>query len=256
MIKCLIVEDNKEYSDELLKFLKSGSPEIDVLGICATVPDAIEKAIKLLPEIVFLDVELPPLTGFDFLEATGDLDFEVVFTTVYDKYALKAIEFSAIDFLIKPVKEEELKRAIDRFKRIEIKGSRKNIDNLLKSVKNKNSLGQTIGIPIINGSKFIQVADILFCEADSNYSFVQMKEKSQRIHATKTLLQFENLLSDHGFCRIHDKFIINLKEIKEYMRGGEGGVVTLSNGKEIDVSRRRKDNFIRTMTKLGMVFPK
>lgn len=117
-------------------------------------------------------------------------------------------------------------------------------------------MGETIGIPVVKGSKFIQVANILYCEADSNYSFVQLKENNQRITPTKTLLQFENLLNEHGFCRIHDKFLINLNEIKEYMKGGEGGVVTLSNGKEIDVSRRRKDNFIKMMTKLGIIFPK
>jgi two-component system LytT family response regulator len=256
MIKSIIVENEQQFSDGLLHLLKGSFPEIDVLAICETVPSAIEQAERLFPEIVFLDVELPPFTGFDFLEATYDLEFEVIFTTVYDKYAVKAIEFAAIDYLLKPIKAEELERSINRYKRIEQKGSRKNIDNLLSSVKNKSKLGETIGIPVVNGTKFIQVANILFCEADSNYSFVHLKETNLKIHSTKNLLQFENLLSEHGFCRIHDKFIINLNEIKQYMRGGEGGVVTLSNGKEIDASRRRKDSFIRTMLKRGMIFPK
>ena len=255
MIKTIIVENEQPQSDYLTAILNKHFPEVDVLKICNSIPDAIKEVNALLPELVFLDVELPPYTGFDLLEQTQPISFEVIFTTSFNKYAAKAFRFCALDFIEKPFGVDELKEAIIRYKNLAATGSKKNIEALLHNVKQVDSSLQKVGIPVIGGLDFITVSEIIMCKSENNCTDFHLTNK-RKITATKTLKWVDELLQGHNFFRVHDSYLINLNHIKKYKKGGEGGVVELTDQKEADVSRRRKDDFLKALAERKMIFDK
>lgn len=252
MINTIVVENEKQHSDYITALLSKHFPEISILAVCNSVPAGVEKIKLLRPRLVFLDVELHPYTGFDLLEQTRELNFEVIFTTSFNKYAAKAFRFCALDFIEKPFGVDDLKEAITRFKNIFTNGSRKNIDALLHNVKQSDASLQKVGIPVLGGLDFLQVADIIMCQSEDNCTNFHLTGK-KKILATKTLKWVEELLHDTNFFRVHDSYLINLSHIKKYKRGGEGGVVELTEQKEADVSRRKKDDFLKVLSNLGMI---
>ena len=255
MIKTIIVENEKPQSDYLSAMLAKYFPEIDVLKICDAVPAGIREVNALKPELVFLDVELPPYTGFDLLEQTRSVNCEVIFTTSFNKYASKAFRFCALDFIEKPFGIDELKEAIDRYKNLAANGSKRNIDALLHNVKQTDSSMQKVGIPVLGGLDFITVSEIIYCKSEDNCTDFYLTNK-RKITATKTLKWVDELMREHNFFRVHDSYLINLNHIKKYKKGGEGGVVELTDQKEADVSRRRKDDFLKALSSLNMIFSK
>jgi two-component system LytT family response regulator len=255
MIKTIIVENEKPQSDYLTALLEKHFPEVDVLKICNSVPDGIKEVNALQPHLVFLDVELPPYTGFDLLEQTRSVNFEVIFTTSFNKYASKAFRFCALDFIEKPFGADELKESISRYKNLAANGSKKNIDVLLHNVKQTDSSMQKVGIPVLGGLDFITVSEIIICRSVDNCTDFYLTGK-RKITATKTLKWVENLMQDHPFFRVHDSSLINLNHIKNYKKGGEGGVVMLTESLEADVSRRKKDDFLKTLYELKMISPR
>lgn len=230
-------------------------PEVEVLKICTSVPDGIKEVNELQPELIFLDVELPPYTGFDLLEQTRGVNYEVIFTTSFNKYAAKAFRFCALDFIEKPFGIEDLKEAIDRYKLLASSGSKKKVDALLHNVKQTDVAMQKVGIPVIGGFDFIMVSEIIFCKSEDNCTDFYLTG-NRKITATKTLKWIEELMREHNFFRVHDSYLINLNHIKKYKKGGEGGVVELTDQKEADVARRRKDDFLKVLSDLKMIFPK
>lgn len=255
MIKTIVVENEKPQSDYLTTLLAKHFPEIDVLKVCDSVPDGIKEVNRLQPGLIFLDVELPPYTGFDLLEQTRSVNCEVIFTTSFNKYASKAFRFCALDFIEKPFGIEELNEAIGRYKALAATGSKKNIDALLYNVKQTDSSMQKVGIPVLGGLDFITVAEIIYCKSENNCTDFYLTNK-RKITATKTLKWVDELMRDHHFFRVHDSYLINLNHIKKYKKGGEGGVVELTDQKEADVSRRRKDDFLKALSDLNMIFTK
>lgn len=252
MIRTVIVENEKPQSDYLIALLAKYFPEIDVLMICNSVPEGINAVNTLKPHLIFLDVELPPYTGFDLLEQTRSVNCEVIFTTSFNKYASKAFRFCALDFIEKPFGEEELKEAIGRYKTLAATGSKKNIDALLHNVKQTDISMQKVGIPVLGGLDFITVSEILLCRAVDNCTDFYLTGK-RKITATKTLKWVSELMQEHHFFRVHDSYLINLNHIRKYKKGGEGGVVELTEQLEADVSRRRKDEFLKTLASLNMI---
>lgn len=255
MIKTIIVENEKPQSDIFVGLLTKHFPEVDILKICNSVPDGIKEVNALRPKLVFLDVELPPYTGFDLLEQTQSVNFEVIFTTSFNKYAAKAFRFCALDFIEKPFGVDELKEAISRYKNLAATGSKKNIEALLHNVKQTDAALQKVGIPVLDGLDFITVAEIIFCKSENNCTDFYLTAK-RKIRATKTLKWVEELMREHNFFRVHDSYLININHIKKYIRGGEGGMVELTDKYEADVSRRRKDAFLKALTDLNMIFHK
>lgn len=255
MIRTIVIENEKPQSDYLTALLSKHFPEIDVLKVCHTVPDGIREVNALHPELIFLDVELPPYTGFDLLEKTRSINCQVIFTTSFNKYASKAFRFCALDFIEKPFGVEELKEAIDRYKTLAATGSKKNIDALLHNVKQTDAAMQKVGIPVMGGLDFITVSEIIYCKSEDNCTDFYLTSK-RKLTATKTLKWVDELMHEHNFFRIHDSYLINLNHIKKYKKGGEGGVVELTDQKEADVSRRRKDDFLKALSDLNMIFNK
>jgi two-component system LytT family response regulator len=255
MIKAIIVENEKPQSDYLEQLLSKHFPEVEVLAVCDNVPDGISKVKSLHPQLIFLDVELSPYTGFELLEKTREQSYEVVFTTSFNKYAMKAIKFCALDFIEKPFGADDLKEAMERYKAKSATGSAKHIHALLNNINANDRMGEQVGIPILGGYEFIKVADIIRCQSANNYTEFYLTEK-KKITATKTLKWVDELLSDHLFFRTHDSHLINLNHIKTYRKGGEGGIVLLTDKHEVDVSRRKKDDFLKILADKKMIASK
>lgn len=203
-----------------------------------------DEAVKLIgtktPNLVFLDINMPEKTGFDLLKEITDIDFEIIFVTAHNEYALQAFHFSAIDYLLKPVDVDLLTQAVIRAaKRIEGKAINKNLETLMYNMK-KNRVPEDMKLCIhsLKGFQVINLKEIIYCEAASNYSIFHLTDQAS-ICASKPIHEYEVLLEDAGFFRVHKSFLVNLNQIKAYNRG-EGGTVLLSNNMEVEISRRKR----------------
>lgn len=252
MINTIIIENSKQDSAKLEKQLATHFPEVNIMEVCGTVARGIKAIKQLKPQLVFLDVQLEPGSGFDVLEQTDSLPFETIFTTSYNEYAVKAFKFCAIGYLLKPFGADELKAAIEHYKRLAENGTKKNIDALLHNYRQIDKMLQIAGIPVMGGIDFITVSEIICCKASSNYTELYVTNGG-KITATKTLKWIEDLLSEHVFFRVHDKYLINLNHIKKYLKGGEGGFVMLTRNMEIAVSRRKKEEFLKVLAGLKII---
>ena len=250
MIKVLIIDDEQHCIDRLVKLLiPSHKDVVEIAGTALTVREGIEKITLLKPDLIFLDVQISEKTGFDLLRALPQMDFAIIFTTAYEKFAIQAIKFSAIDYLLKPIDDADLNVALMKFmnERSQKITSQK-IDILLENTRNNRGIPKKIIVPTVNGFEFLDVGDIIRCESEINYTTIYLKDKHKLVVA-KTLKEFEEMLSGHSFFRVHNSHLINLVFIKSYNKG-KGGSVKLVDGTEIEVSSRRKDDFIKRLSGL------
>ncbi|RYY63634.1 MAG: response regulator transcription factor, partial [Chitinophagaceae bacterium] len=195
------------------------------------------------------DIQMPKMNGFDMLQKIGSINFEVIFTTAFDQYAINAIRISALDYLLKPIDDEDLGIAIAKCKeRMLNKKPSHQFENLFNNLSNKNPLDKTLALSASDGISFIKMSDILRVEANGRYAKFYLLSK-ETILVSKTLGDFEEILSANQFFRIHDSSIINLNHVRKYIRG-DGGTVVLSDNTELDVARRRKEEFVKLIPKL------
>lgn len=246
-LRTILVDDEPRGLNSLEKLLQINCPEVTTIATCTNVDDAIQKITVLQPDLVFLDIAMPVKNGFELLKELKGHRFEVIFVTAHNQFMIEAFHFSAIDYLLKPIDDELLIDAVRRArKRILEKAGDKNIETFLHNVQQKQTPGNMkLCIPSLKGFQVVELNDILFAEAAGNYTNFYFTDQPF-ICTSKPINEYERLLSDVGFVRIHKSFLINLFHIKEYVRG-EGGSVILSNGKEIEVARRKKDIFINKM---------
>lgn len=242
----LILEDEKYQQDLLSSLLKEGFPEFMLAGIASSVDEAKALLEKHTPDLVFMDVVLPPHTSFDILHSLSSIPFEIIFTTSYEEYAVKAFRLSAIDYLLKPVDAVELRAALEKFKQ---KKSAQNSDghirNLLSNLRAKQGDHAKVALPTLTGFIFVPIKDIVRCESDNTYTTFFTLDK-KKIVVSKTLKECEYMLAEYRFFRVHNSHLINLEYITEYIKG-EGGIIKMSDGSQIDVSRRKKDEFLRQL---------
>lgn len=244
MIRTIIIEDEPVSREMLAMMLKRHDQEIELVDSCASPADGITSIAKHKPDLVFLDIQMPKMTGFDMLKKIQPINFEVIFTTAFDQYAINAIRVSALDYLLKPVDDEELSAAIEKYKeRVSRKEPSVQYEHLFNNLLNKNPLDKTIALSASDGISFIKMSDILRVEANGRYSKFYLLNK-ETILVSKTLGDYEEILSANQFFRIHDSAIINLNHVKKYIRG-DGGTVVLSDNTELDVARRRKEEFVK-----------
>lgn len=250
MIKAVIIDDEQHCIDRLTMLLaKNCSDTVELLTGVQTVEEGLAAIKTYKPQLVFLDIEIGNKTGFDLLKQLPEINFEVIFTTAYDKYAVQAFKFSAIDYLLKPIDADELQAAIKRFNdRISQKDIAGKFDALFHNLKNIQSTSKKICVPVLSGLVFIQTDDIIRCESSVNYTTLFLKDK-QKLLVAKTLKEFEEMLTGYNFYRVHNSHLINLAYIKMYNKG-KGGTVTMTDGSEIEVSTRRKDDFLKQLTSL------
>lgn len=242
MIKAIIIDDEKSGTEVLQLLLEQNCPSVQIIAIENNADEGIKSIIKLKPDLVFLDIEMPTATGFDVIAATNKEKYEVVFTTAYEHYAIKAFKTKAVDYLLKPIDIDELKQAVESVEERLKKGnttSIKNMEELIYSTLNKL---KKVSIPSQEGLLFVDAADIIRLEAESNYTHVYLKDR-RKITASKTLKHFEEVLQNYNFCRVHSTHMINLDKIERYIKG-DGGFIVLNDDVTIPVSRAYKMELI------------
>jgi len=247
MIRTLIIDDEEDAREGLKLVVEKFCPEVSIEALCESPEEGLKKIDELQPELVFLDVQMPRLSGFDLLEKVEKINFEVIFVTAFDKYAIKAIKFSALDYLLKPIDVEELVSAVQRIKEKQ-KNKTAHFKSLLSNVKLSSEKLTRLAIPSDNEIIIQMISDIVYCEADSNYTTLHLVD-SKKITVSKTLKEFENILPETDFCRIHHSTLVNIAHVTKYIKG-EGGYVMVTGGDHLDVSRRKKDSFIQKLAKL------
>lgn len=243
-MNAIIVDDEPDGIRTLQKLLEYNCPEVTVAATCTNASAAIEQLHLHQPDIMFLDIRMPGKSGFDLLEAIPVKNFEVIFVTAHNEYMLRALQLSAVDYLMKPVDEERLIEAVSRIKqRKNVKGQTVRTDILLHNL-NKSALPveMRICLPTQKGFSVIKLEEIVYCEAQRSYTLFRLTNNKTMV-ISKPLADYEKLLSDTIFLRIHKSCLINLMHVREYTRG-EGGTVLMSNGMEIEVARRKKEQFL------------
>lgn len=235
-IKSLIVDDNAFIIDLLSDLLEQSHPGIQVLGRALTGREAIEKITALQPELVFLDVELPDMTGFDVLSALNNINFQTIFITSFSHYAVRAIRFNALDYLIKPIDPKELAHALRRFRsKRHIGFNRDQVQTALKNLEKPDAQSRILYLPTQDGGLKMALRDIAYIEGDRNYSTIHLAGGKTKL-SSKTLGYFEDILANNGFFRCHRSYLINHSHVD---RIGNDSVFLLRH-QPIPISRRRK----------------
>lgn len=245
MIRAIIIDDEPYCVEVLSTLLKKYCPEVTVLSTCSSGEEGLKAIKQHQPDLVFLDVEMPHMNGFQLLESLPEINFDLVFTTSYDQYAIKAIRFSALDYLLKPIDREELQKAVGKAAKRNGSNINQQLQLLLQKINQPATRVSKVAMPTMEGLQMINVADIISCASDSNYTILHLKDK-QKLVVSRTLKEIEEILEEHSFVRVHHSYMVNLNEVTKYVRG-EGGYLVMSDGSHIDVSRSRKDSVIKKL---------
>ncbi len=249
MIKAIIVDDEQRSREALNGLIERYCPEVFIISEATGCNDGIDKARKFEPDLVFLDIQMPDGSGFNFLEAFDKINFEVIFTTAHDQFAIKAIKYSALDYLLKPVDPDELKVAIHKYLQKNDKGKiNDNIKVLLDNIKSPQSEAKKIILSTSEGMHIVSTDDIVRCESDDYYTnFFFVNGTSLLI--SKTLKQNEAMLSDFDFIRPHKSHLVNIKYIKSFLKV-DGGYILMTDGSKIPVSRRKRESIVEILSHL------
>ena len=242
-IKAFIVEDETKAKDMLIGLLKLYCEEVKVVGSANSIKMALDTIPNSEIDVLFLDINLQDGNGFNLLNHLKQIDFKVIFTTAYDQYAIKAIRYSALDYLLKPIDVDELETAIKRLN----EGGNKTNSNVKQYAKDISDNGSPskIGLPSKSGIEYIPHADIVKCEADSSYTIIYTISKQKHL-ISKNLKTVQQLLSDNKFIRCHRKYLVNKDYVKEYIRGAGGQVIMQDNSFAL-VSKRMKSSFLHQL---------
>lgn len=247
MLEAIIVDDEQHCINRLQKQLGAEAPDIEIIACCKTVENARKIIAENSPDILFLDVQLGNRTGFDLLATIKKIDFEIIFTTSYDSYALKAFKFSALDYLLKPVDKDDLKRSLQKLRQQrDLKETSKKIDILFHNFREGNETSKRIAIPTVDGYTMVDAKDIIRLQSDVNYTHIHTVA-GKKITASKTIKFFETLLEGADFFRVHKSHLVNLKFVESYSKG-KGGHITLADGSQIEVAIRRKEELLKRLT--------
>ena len=238
-LNSIIVEDEETSRAILKNYLKKYCPNVTVLSEAANVEEALVLIRNNDLDLVFLDVEMPYGNAFDLLDKVGDIDFETIFVTAYNHYAIDALNAHASYYLMKPISIDELIKAVDYVTEMKTKEDALQ-DQVL--VPKTNTVNGKITIPQLDGFEIINTSDILYCKADDNYTEIYLNTNKKKV-VSKTLKYFEEALNDSSFARVHKSYMVNVNEVVKYKKG-KGGSVLLSNGKEIMVSASKKSQLL------------
>jgi two-component system, LytTR family, response regulator len=245
MITATIVDDEPYCCEALCALLERYIPEVKVIDVCYSATVALQSIQNRRPQILFLDVEMPHVNGFEMLEKLPEVNFHLIFTTSYDHYALKAIRYSALDYLLKPIGREDLQKAVQKAFKFTNNTLQQQMEILLQKLHHPSKSISKIAIPTMEGLQMINVETIISCSADSNYTVIFLKDRS-KLTASRTLKDMEEILKDYLFARVHHSHIVNLNEIEKYIKG-EGGYLMMSDGSNIDVSKNRKELLLKRL---------
>lgn len=253
-ITALIVDDESNSRDTLQYLLQSLCPQVTVIGEAENTARARELITKHNPQLVFLDIQMPGQSGIEFMGELTQPSFDVIFTTAYDEYAVKAFRLNAIDYLLKPINPDELVAAVEKLASSKSHFSPMQLE-MLKQIWSdmqggqsppKNKDNRKLAVSTQDGVHFIELKDIIWCESLGAYTKFHLANKSNLV-VSKLIKEYEDILSDYEFIRVHQSYIINLQHVKKYSRL-DGGTVEMSDGAQVEVSRRRKDDFQKMLS--------
>lgn len=244
-IVAVIVEDEPNSQANLKNKLNEFCPEIEIVAICSSAIEGRQKIMETTPDLVFLDVEMPGGDGFSLLENLPDLNFEIIFVTAFTNYAVKAIKFSALDYIVKPIETIELVRAVEKA----VKVIYNKIDNsrMLNLIENRyrEAEKKVIALPLIDKIEFVEISSISRCQADGNYTLFYLKN-GEKLIISRTLKEYDELLSGYNFLRVHQSHLINLDEVKSFVKT-EGGYIRMKDGSNIVISRQRREMVLKVL---------
>jgi len=244
MIRAILIDDEVHCLDTLSMLLSDYCPDVQVVERCMSAKQALVAIQRHQPALIFLDIEMPTMNGFDLLEQFSEIPFAVIFTTSYDQYAIKAIRFSALDYLLKPIDAKELVVAVNKVKGQKQLPAAEQFQMLLNQVQHKETGFKKIAVPTSEGFELIPAEQVVRCEADDNYTHLFLKNKN-KVVASRTLKEMEEQLQDFNcFLRVHHSYLVNLNEVTKYVRG-EGGYLIMSDGATVNVSRSRKEALMK-----------
>ncbi|NHN26093.1 response regulator transcription factor [Flavobacterium jejuense] len=244
MITAILIDDDKNLRDGMKGLLDRFAPNIKIIGEADSLQTGIDAIDKLNPQVVFLDIQLNDGTGFDILEQlalkNGTIKSNIVFITAHEQYAIKAFRFSALDFLLKPVDPDELQKVIKKIETVlEKTNDYAHIDLLLENIRKKVDNFKRIALSTSDGIHLFEINDIIRCESEDNYTKFYIKN-NKTVLISKTLKEYEELLTEHGFERIHQSHLINLAYLKSYIKK-DGGYVVMADNSNLPISQRKKE---------------
>jgi len=248
MIKAVLIDDEKNALEMMEWLLKTYCPQVEIADMCLSAEQDIESIRKHMPDVVFLDIEMPRMSGFDMLEQFDRLFFDVVFCTAYDQFAIRAFKYSALNYLLKPVDPEDLRQTIQRIEEKKNIPTREQFELLLQSIHQQvRNTPQRIALSTNDGLIFVPTADIIYCEAESNYTNIVL-DGGKKILVSKVLKEIDEALSGPDFFRVHSSFLINVNRIKKFVRG-DGGYIIMDNDATVSISRSRRQEFMELFSK-------
>lgn len=243
-LTAILVDDEPHNRENLTALLSKHCPEIVLLGEAASVPEAFQLIKTASPEVVFLDIEMPNANGFALLELFDELPFKVVFVTAYDEYALKAIKFSASDYILKPIDHQELRAAVDTIltESTPTEVNRQSLDSFLNQEEKK------IALTLSDEIRLISLSSIIRIEADNNYAKFFL-ENDEEVLVSKHLGFYYDIIKEFGFMRVHQSHLVNQKYVDRYVKR-DGGYLQLTNGDQVPISRTQKENLLKWFSSL------
>ena len=248
MIRCVLIDDESNSLEMMEWLLKTYCPQVKIEAMCNAAAKGIEAINKYKPDLVFLDIEMPHMNGFDMLEQFDKLSFDVVFCTAYDQFAIRAFKYSALNYLLKPIDPEDLKETIRRIEERKSTPSKEQIELLFQNIKQHvKPTAQRIALTTGDGMIFVPTQDILYCQAESNYTSVVLAG-GKKIVVSKVLKDIDEALSGPDFFRVHNSYLINLNQISKFVRG-DGGYVIMQDGATVSISRSRRQEFMELFEK-------
>jgi len=247
-MKTIIIDDEPHCVGYLQVLLQQHCPQLQVVATAGNGQEGLSIIRHFSPQLVFLDVEMPVMNGFRMLEELGEVPFQLIFTTAYDRYALRAFKFSALDYLLKPIDAQELKNAVNRSSKSHLPQPQQFKLMEAHLYHAESALSNKIAIPNSDGFCFVSLDNIVTCEAESNYTKFHLTD-GKNLLVSRTLGDVEETLKDKGFFRIHKQFLINLRHIDKYVKS-DGGYVVMCNQQIVSIARSRRDDFVMLFSRV------
>lgn len=249
MIKTIVIEDEQKSRELLAMLIEKNCPQLELVAVAKNVKEGVEMINSLNPDLVFLDISMPDGTGFDLLEQVHGKKFEIIFSTATDKHALKAIKYSACDYLLKPIDIDELKAAVEKVAlKKNASPSMDNLQFLIQQFKKADDNYQKITLPTGNAYEIVNIKDIIRCEADASYTHFYLVG-GKKLMVSASLKHYEDLLPESDFIRVHHQHLINMNHVARYLKQ-DGGYAVMTDDTKIEISRRKKDAFMERLNKI------
>lgn len=248
MIKTVIIEDEQKSREMLAAIIQKNCPELEIIGLAKDVKEGVELIKNQKPDLVFLDISMPDGSGFDLLEQVAGSSFDLIFATASDQHAIRAIKYSACDYLLKPIDMDELKSAVNKV--VKKKNAIPNMENLqflIQHLKRSDENFQKITLPTGNAYEIVNVKDIIRCEADGSYTTFFLVDK-RKLMVSAGLKHYEELLPESDFIRVHHHHLINMNHVLRFLKE-DGGYAVMTDGTKIEISRRKKEAFMEKLTR-------